>query len=269
MALPTETDLTTTQTAALRGETDAVNDHVYPDAGDNWVERGTIHQRTELMRSRVSNHCRVVKDGTLTYGVMDGDISFRGSRINYAGSAENALTDDKTNYIYLSLATGAAVLTVSVTAFPTDGTPHVPLAEIVAADAAYAYTDITDRRCGIDALDCTLTVEENTAGVASPNVLLGSESGKVITNEGSTATNYNTLPTAVAGQEFTFVRADASDDIRITAAAGDMIVVGGTVTKAAGYIESTARWDSVHLIAIDEAYWYAIASYGTWTVETS
>lgn len=107
-------------------------------------------------------------------------------------------------------------------------------------------------------------VEINTAGSGAPNVLTSSESDKVLTNEGSTAQNYHTLPTAAAGLTFTFVVQDG-DGIRIVANTGDTIRVAGTVSASAGYTESTTVGDVITLIAINATEWIAISYIGTWT----
>lgn len=106
-------------------------------------------------------------------------------------------------------------------------------------------------------------IEASTAGSGAPNVLLGTESAKVLTNEGTTAANYHTLPTAVAGLTYTFVVQDA-DGLRITAASGDTIRLGPNVTATAGYIESTTIGDVVTATAINATEWVGHA-YGTWT----
>jgi|GEM_PF-5227552 len=130
-------------------------------------------------------------------------------------------------------------------------------------------TATVDNRAVTDIKRGHMTVEENTAGVGSPNVLTADESRKVLTNEGATATNYHTLPTAAAGLSFPFIAADASNKIRITAAAGDKIRVAGVESVAAGYIESTGQGDTIMLIATDEEYWYATSIIGIWDVEVS
>lgn len=107
-------------------------------------------------------------------------------------------------------------------------------------------------------------VEASTSGSGSPNVLVALESNKVLTNEGATAVNYHTLPTAVAGYVFTFVCQDA-DGIRITANTGDTIRVIDKVTAAAGYIESTTIGSCVTLVAINAVEWYATSIKGVWT----
>lgn len=107
-------------------------------------------------------------------------------------------------------------------------------------------------------------VEANTAGSGAPNILAAIETNTVLTNEGSTATNYHTLPTAVAGYVFTFCVQDA-DGLRVTAAAADTIRVIDKVTAAAGYIESTAIGSSVTLQAINATEWFATSIKGVWT----
>jgi len=108
------------------------------------------------------------------------------------------------------------------------------------------------------------TVEANTAGVGSPNILISSETDKTLTNEGATAKNYHTLPTAVAGLTFTFIVQDA-DGIRVVANTGDTIRVAGTVSASAGYTESTTVGDVITLVAINATEWIAISYVGTWT----
>lgn len=107
-------------------------------------------------------------------------------------------------------------------------------------------------------------VEANAAGSGAPNVLAAIETNTVLTNEGSTATNYHTLPTAVAGYVFTFCVQDA-DGLRVTAAAADTIRVIDKVTASAGYIESTTIGSTVTLVAINATEWFATSIKGVWT----
>jgi len=116
----------------------------------------------------------------------------------------------------------------------------------------------------IGALHTKVDVEANTAGSGSPNVLINVESGMVLTNEGSGAKNYHTLPTAVAGYQFTFIVQDV-DGMRIVANTDDTIRVIDKVTAAAGYIESTTIGSTVTLVSINAVEWYAVAITGVWT----
>jgi hypothetical protein len=110
-----------------------------------------------------------------------------------------------------------------------------------------------------------LTVEAKTLTYA---VDATNDQGRTFTNEGSAgAANLRpfNLPTAVAGESFTFITQDA-DLLLVVAAAGDTIRLGSTVSAVAGNIESTAIGDVIELIAINATEWIARSIVGTWTV---
>jgi len=114
----------------------------------------------------------------------------------------------------------------------------------------------------------TTSVEANTAGVASPNILTAAESGKTLTSEGAAALNYHTLPSAAAGLRFCFVsHAGATNGIRITAAAGDWIQLGYMTGSIAGYVQSTDSGARLCLEAINTSEWIADPSSGAWTLD--
>lgn len=112
---------------------------------------------------------------------------------------------------------------------------------------------------------CQKLVEANTAGSGSPNIITSTESGTVFTNEGTTAQNYHTLPTATAGLTYTFYVDDA-DGIRVTANAGDIIQINGVASTTAGYCESLTIGSSITLLAINATDWVATSSVGTWNL---
>jgi len=142
MANPTEEALGSTAANALSGTTSANTQFVYCTIGDSTYYTEDLEKEAILDRAvALSNALRVVKDGDLTYGVFAGKFSHGGATVTYAGSAENALTDDDTNYIYL---TSTGTLTKNTTGFPAAA--HVPLATILTASSAFAHTDITDYR---------------------------------------------------------------------------------------------------------------------------
>lgn len=109
-------------------------------------------------------------------------------------------------------------------------------------------------------------VEANTAGSGAPNVLTATESGTVLTNEGATAENYHTLPTAVAGYKFTFIVQD-TDGIRVTAAAGDTLRVAGGVSGAAGFVRCATAGAILEVVAINATEWIAVTQTAVWTVD--
>ena len=111
-------------------------------------------------------------------------------------------------------------------------------------------------------------VETVTAGVGSPNVIVSTEHGKTFINTGGGALTYHTLPAADTGIEFMFFN-DITQGTRIVAAAGDTIRIGGSVSVAAGYVQTVEQNALVVLRAIDATRWIAIRIYGKWSVETS
>jgi hypothetical protein len=129
---------------ALSGTT-ATNGLPYPTTGEgNWHTDifKALHQL--LIETAPARALRVFKDGDLTFGVRAGSFLNGDTQVDYAGADEQALTNNATNYIYL---TAAGVLTVNTTGFPTPSvTEHVRLATIVTAAGVYDIDDITDCR---------------------------------------------------------------------------------------------------------------------------
>jgi hypothetical protein len=94
--------------------------------------------------ARRAGDLRVYKDGDLTFGVRAGRFTNGDTTVDYAGATAQALTNNATNYIYL---TADGTLTVNTTAFPTpSSTPHIPLGTITTDAGSYDHDDITDLR---------------------------------------------------------------------------------------------------------------------------
>lgn len=132
---------------------------------------------------------------------------------------------------------------------------------------AAAVVALTDASTGVGKLLTAKVVEANTAGSGAPNVLAAIESRTVLTNEGATAQNYHTLPTAAAGLDFEFVVQD-SDGIRVVASSGDTIRDVATVSAAAGFIQSTTVGSTLRLLAINSTEWIVTSKQGTWTIDS-
>ena len=149
MANPTETPLTSSEAAALSGTTDPGTGAAYCTIGE--AEYYSSDYRKEAINNRIlalAGQLRVVKDGDLTCGVWAGGFMDGGTPRSYAGATQQALTDDATNYVYL---TPAGALAANTTGFP-DGA-HVPLASIATGSQSaagqsgrYDHNDITDYR---------------------------------------------------------------------------------------------------------------------------
>jgi len=115
-------------------------------------------------------------------------------------------------------------------------------------------------------VDCSI-IEKNTSVAASPNLIDPFEVNKIFTNEGATALNVHTLPTGLTllGQQYTFIVQD-SDGIKVNAASGSTIRIGGSVSASGGYIQSTTVGSTVTITNINPTEWVALYSTGTWTV---
>lgn len=162
--------------AGYSGSTD--NDTGLPHltiGGANWHEhRLRLHDWISRILQRTANALRVYKDdaGALKYGVRPGRFFNGNSVVTYAGASDQSLTDDATNYVYL---TAAGALTINTTGFPDPAvTPHVRLATVATGSAsaaavsgAYAVGDIADWRD-----TALLTVADNMTA-ANANTLTG------------------------------------------------------------------------------------------------
>jgi len=114
----------------------------------------------------------------------------------------------------------------------------------------------------------TAWLENSTAGVGAPNVLLD-ESNKTVTNIGASALAYNALPSAEAGLIQSFICADA-DGLTVTAGGGDRIIMGDCETIAGGTISTVSTGVACTLVAIDADRWVmteGAAHLHSWTVD--
>ena len=132
---------------AKMASTDTASGVVYPTSYDDPHLVAWAKAHWQFIGRSVSA-MQVYKDGALTFGVRAGKFHDGDTERTFAAVAAQALTDDDTNYIFL---TAAGTLTVNVTGFPATGTtPHIPLATIVCADGDYdadpAAGELTDYR---------------------------------------------------------------------------------------------------------------------------
>ena len=141
----TEQNPTTVELEALSGTADAGTGIVYVPDGLRPYASAFYRMMYRLLNTcRRAGDLRVYKDGALTFGVKPGRWMNGDTQIDYAGASEQALTDDATNYIYL---TADGTLTVATDAFPLPSvTPHIRLATIETADGTYDFADIDDHR---------------------------------------------------------------------------------------------------------------------------
>ena len=96
-----------------------------------------------------------------------------------------------------------------------------------------------------------------------PHAVTAAESGTVLTNAGSDGADAWTLPTAVAGYEYTFV-VMAVQSMKITPASGDSILGDGVDVAPTHNYAANAIGETLHLIAVDNTNWIIISETGTW-----
>lgn len=196
-------------------------------------------------------------------------LKLKASEAGSAALTEIPTADDRKSKVLGFDASGNPIAQANV---PTSGVTATAFMETVLDDSsasaalttlgfsAFIKTLIDDADAA--AARATLGLDKVEAKAASYPVVSGDQ-GKVFTNEGTTAKIDFTLPAAVAGMEFTFIVQDA-DGLRVVAAAGDTIRIGGSVSATAGNADSTSVGSVLRLIAVNATEWIAVAHEGTW-----
>jgi hypothetical protein len=130
---------------ALSGTTDAEQEVPFIATGESPYYTSFYRMLYRLLDvARRAGDLRIFKDGDLTFGVRAGALQDGDTVREFAGADEQALTNNQTNYIYL---TAHATLTVNTGGFPDpSATPHIPLATITTSGGTYAHADIADHR---------------------------------------------------------------------------------------------------------------------------
>lgn len=201
---------------------------------------------------------RTLQDSAVTIADTTGAITIAGdTTISRSGANGLVLPDNLSNVGTLdwtfTAATGANLTLVSSAShsilLKPAGTTALTLASTL--NAVFAGTIIA-----------ATPVSTTTTGAVSAATYRTAEN-----NIGATAISARTLPTAVAGAEFTFV-VDDTDGIQVIANTGDVIRIAGNTGTAAGSTTSTTVGSVLRLLAIDATYWDATAVVGTWTNPT-
>ncbi len=243
--LTTGDTVTWNGTAWVNSPNATTDEKVKADSGDS--SAGYLDSKVDNSTIEVSSHALRVKNSGITYAKIQNVSAtdkILGRSTAGAGVVEEITCTSTARSILDDTSVGAVRTTIGV------GTGDSP-----------TFVGLT---LSAPIVGQTQSVTASTAGSGAPNLLAATDSNKVYTNEGSTAQNYHTLPTAVAGLMFTFIVQDA-DGIRVTANTGDTIRIGNQVSASAGRIDSTTIGSAVILVAINATEWVAISSVGTWT----
>ena len=106
-----------------------------------------------------------------------------------------------------------------------------------------------------------------TAKTTDYSLTAFNDNGTAFTNEGASGAINLTLPSAASGYHYR-AYVQANQYLRFTAAAGDTIRDGATVSAAAGYIRSTTVGSTLYLLAVNATEWVVMSKTGTWTVDS-
>jgi hypothetical protein len=243
------------------------------ETGVEYIPTGTapyyLHFRRLLHRllqaTRRANDFRVYDEGGLEIGVKAGKFWVGTNLIEYPGSSDNLLADDKAN-IYVYLDAQGVLVTSEYTGFPSmAATPHIRLA--IVSTSGGDIISITDCRSGHN-----IAVPYTAGGVrriieahAADDVLAAAESGSVHTNLGAAGTVTLTLPTAAQqGTEFTFA-VQSAYELRVDP--GAAAIRGSSGQTAGRYKAASTIGASLTLVADANGDWAAVAGDGTWTQE--
>ena len=243
------------------------------ETGVEYIPTGTspyyLHFRKLLYRlllaTQRANDLRVYDEGGLDIGVKAGKFWLGAELIEYNGSSDNTLADDREN-IYVYLDSDADLVSDEYDSFPNmETTPHIRLAIVSTSGGDIEL--ITDCRVGhnfvvpYEAGGVKKTVDAHTAD----DTLTNEESGSVHTNLGATSTVTLTLPVSAAeGTIFTFA-VQAAQELRIDP--GTAAIRDDSGQTAGKYKAADAIGECITLVADSNGDWATVAKHGTWTEE--
>jgi hypothetical protein len=252
---------------ALGGTADPEQEVLYIPAGQSPYYTSFYKMLYRLLDvARRAGDLRVYKDGDLTFGVRPGRMLAGDSEVAFAGAADQPLTNNAENSIYL---TAAAELIVSTAGFPVPSlTPHIRLAVITTSAGGYDHSAVVDRRGGALFRPAG---EPGRSPVAhtSDHTVAAADSGRTFTNEGAAAAVTFTLPPATPGLTFTFVRQEAvaGCDVRVAPDGDEHIFApdGADCGPGAWYGNEADAFGLVRLACVSAGQWRILDELGTWT----
>lgn len=222
-----------------------------------------IDESTLVISGFLTGSIGATDNAILRADTVGGGVQSSSAIINDSGYLQAPLFYDTGNSFNLSsLVGGLKLISTSAVVWSQNTATNGPSDTSIVRNGAAATVRIADGSSGIGYLNTARPVEASTAGSGAPNALAATESWKVLTNEGATASNYHTLPTAVAGYVFTFIVQDA-DGLRVTAATGDVLHIGASASSSGGYCESTTIGDSITFVSINATDWFATSYVGS------
>ena len=105
--------------------------------------------------------------------------------------------------------------------------------------------------------DRDLTEGSVTAKTAD-YVITAAESGDTFVTEGTTGDVFFTLPTAVAGLNYTFIAATNVDTLSVRANTGDTVTIGASDSALQGRVYTITKGNAIRLVATNATRWVAV-----------
>jgi len=244
------------------------------ETGVVYIETGTAPYYLEfrkllyrlLRASRRANDLRVYDEGGLDIGIKAGKFWLGTDLVSYAGSAGNALADDK-EAIYIYLDSAGDIVTDEYSAFPEMKTePHIRLATV--STSGGEITSMTDCRMGhyfVMPYEAG-GVQEQVEAHTTDDTLAEQESGSVHSNLGATGTVTLELPeSANEGVFFTFA-VQAAQELRIDP--GSATIRDDSGQTADKYKSASTVGTALTLVADSNGDWFTVSKNGTWSEES-
>ena len=218
-----------------------------------------------LLATKRANDLRVYGEGGLDVGVKSGAFWFGTNLVNYNGSSNNTLADDKSN-IYIYLDSDGQLVTDEYSSFPSMASAaHIRLAIVTTSNGD--IDSIIDCRTGhnlalpYEAGGVRKTIENHT----SDDTLTVAESGSIHTNVGATGTVTLTLPQQVPeGLMFTFA-VQQSQELRVDP--GTAMIRDDSGQTADKYKAADTIGDCITLVSDSNGNWDTTGKNGVWTEE--
>lgn len=215
---------------------------------------------------RRANELRVYDAGGLNIGVKAGAF-WRGTElVNYEGTNDITIADDKENiYIYLN-AQGSLVYSDYADFPDMTITPHIRLA--VVQTQAGDIVSITDCRGGHNFVIPFASggIRKYIEAHTQDDELGAVESGSIHTNSGASSTVTLQLPNgAAAGTMLDFV---VVSPYAFCIDPGDDAIIDDSGQTPDKYKYANAIGASISLVADENGNWITIAKHGTWSEET-
>jgi len=239
-----------------------------------------------LINAIISN-AATLQGQNIQHNVASVFTGYRSKNFNSLGEIEFDLANDINNGLFINVL-GSAKAGANTTIFLVAGA-EMRFNAATAAGFIRWQTQSTNRmvllangnlRVAANSTDATARIQADgtisgdrvvsARNITPVAINLNQERGFFFTNEGAAALIVFNLPAAAApgvttGYHYTFYVQDV-DGIRVTAAAGDTIRIGATVSAAGGTATSVTIGSCLRLQCINATEWVCESLVGVWTI---